>query len=413
MDQRQVKAFVIAATNRLAPDNGRWKVPSQTGTGSYTVLVTRDGSWNCSCPDFEERLQPCKHVLAVEVTISRETDGKGVTYSESVKITYSQDWPAYNRAQCDEKRMFLALLGELCQLVPQPPQTGRGRPRLPLSDMTFATVYKCYESISARRFTSDLNAAQAAGLIEHAAQFNTTLAYFRNPVMAETLSGLIEISSLPLRAIETQFAIDSSGFGTRTMKTWFSQKHGREMREREWRKCHLMCGTSTHIVTAAQVSAPYANDTTFLPELLSTTVSNFPAVEEVSADKGYLSRSNVEMIEKQGAVPFIPFKSNSINRKAEGDTPWDRMYHLFAYRREEFLTHYHRRSNVETVFAMMKAKFGETLFSRTPEAQTTEVLGKVVAHNLCCLIQAFYELGVEPTFDGMSAPARKMLASAS
>ena len=60
------------------------------------------------------------------------------------------------------------------------------------------------------------------------------------------------------------------------------------------------------------------------------------------------------------------------------------MYHLFAYRRDDFLSHYHKRSNVETVFAMMKAKFGETLLSKSEVAQTNEVLAKVIAHNSAC-----------------------------
>jgi len=154
MDQRQAKAFHIAATTKLAPDNGRWTVPSQSGEGNYTVVITSAGTWTCTCPDHEERLADCKHIMAVEITVRRETDGKAVTYTETVKVTYSQNWPAYNAAQTDEKRMFLALLGDLCKFVPQPTQTS-GRPRLPLSDMTFATVYKTYARCSARRFTTD------------------------------------------------------------------------------------------------------------------------------------------------------------------------------------------------------------------------------------------------------------------
>lgn len=155
MDQRQSKAFHIAATTKLEPNNGRWRVPSQTGTGTYTVLITRDGSWTCSCPDFEERLQPCKHVMAVEVTIQRESDGDKVTWSKTVKVTYSQNWSAYNAAQTGEKAMFVTLLAELCKLVPSPPHIV-GRPRLPLGDMAFASIYRTYEKCSARRFASDL-----------------------------------------------------------------------------------------------------------------------------------------------------------------------------------------------------------------------------------------------------------------
>ena len=47
---------------------------------------------------------------------------------------------------------------------------------------------------------------------------------------------------------------------------------------------------------------------------------------------------------------------------------------------------------------MIKGKFGETLRSETPTAQVNELLCKVLAHNICILIQSIYELGVEPTF---------------
>ena len=57
-------------------------------------------------------------------------------------------------------------------------------------------------------------------------------------------------------------------------------------------------------------------------------------------------------------------------------------------------SHYHKRSNVETVFSMIKAKFGGSVRAKTPTAQVNEVL----CHNICVLIQSIYELGLEPTF---------------
>ena len=68
------------------------------------------------------------------------------------------------------------------------------------------------------------------------------------------------------------------------------------------------------------------------------------------------------------------------------------------YEREEFALHYHKRSNVETTFHMIKSKFGTRIRSKTPVAQVNEVLCKVLCHNLCCLVSAFYELGIEATF---------------
>ncbi|MBI2706029.1 MAG: transposase [Actinobacteria bacterium] len=86
------------------------------------------------------------------------------------------------------------------------------------------------------------------------------------------------------------------------------------------------------------------------------------------ADKGYSSKNNAAEIETLGAEPFIAFRSNTVE-PASG-TAWARMWHLFNYRRDKFLARYHRRSNVETVFAMIKAKFGDRLLAKSDVGQT-------------------------------------------
>ena len=62
------------------------------------------------------------------------------------------------------------------------------------------------------------------------------------------------------------------------------------------------------------------------------------------------------------------------------------------------MEHYHRRSNIETTFSMVKSKFGERLRSKGRTAQINEMLCKILCHNLCCLIQSMYELGLKPKF---------------
>ncbi len=59
---------------------------------------------------------------------------------------------------------------------------------------------------------------------------------------------------------------------------------------------------------------------------------------------------------------------------------------------------YHKRSNVESTFAMIKAKFGERLKSKSKMAQTNEILCKILCHNICVVVQSIYELGIEPHF---------------
>jgi transposase len=127
-------------------------------------------------------------------------------------------------------------------------------------------------------------------------------------------------------------------------------------------------------------------------------------MREVSADKAYSSKANLQAVIDHGAQPFVPFKGvvslNSLPPKlGPVHSTWIKLMHQFAYQRDTFLVHYHKRSNVETTFSMIKRKFGPSLRSKSPVGQINEVLCKVICHNLCVIIASIYELGLEmPTF---------------
>jgi transposase len=352
----------------------------------------------------------CKHVYAVEyvLQVASALDGS-VTETESVKVTrvtYKQNWAAYNAAQTEEKSRFMALLADLCRNISQPEQT-KGRPRLPLADMVYAAAFKVYSGFSARRFTSDLREALHEGHIVSAPHFNSVGNYLASPDLTPILQSLVTASSLPLRAVETEFAVDSSGFGTSRFVRWYNKKYGREIDNREWVKCHLMCGVRTNIVTSVEMSNWAANDSPFFVPLLNETAQHFQ-IGEVSADKAYASRKNLAAVNEAGGTPFILFKANTVMPTDE--SVWTKMYHFYSYNRETFLNHCRKRSNVETVFSMIKAKFGDSVRSKGDVAQLNEVLCKVLCHNICVLIQSIHELGVEPTFCAEIAPAQKVLA---
>jgi hypothetical protein len=78
---------------------------------------------------------------------------------------------------------------------------------------------------------------------------------------------------------------------------------------------------------------------------------------------------------------------------------------LSALKRDEFMSHYHKRSNVETTFSMIKMKFGDSLRSKTDTAMVNEALCKILRHNLCCLVQSACELGVTAKSWGKENPS--------
>lgn len=433
MDARELKGMQIAATMPVKRDAAGWIVPSQSGPGTYRVAPnsryghTRKldgefltlppvGGLGCSCPDYETRGQPCKHVIAVEFTLKRETvtlDGSVVT--EEVKVTYTQNWSAYNAAQQAEGRLFGPMLADLCGTLSRP-YGGRGRPPLPLSDMAYHCISKVYSGLSARRHDSEVEEAVSDGHAEADPHFNTLLRYLRDPRMTEALEGLVTLSALPLAGVERNFAQDSTGFSTCRYMRWYDEKWGKSGAKREWVKLHAMTGTLTNVITDARVTDYKAADSPQFIPMLNRTAQNF-TMAEVSADKAYSSKANLQAAMDLGTTPFVPFKASarggavpaihdpSAVVPGEDASAWTKMYHQFAYQRDTFLAHYHRRSNVETTFSMIKMKFGEALKSKSQVGQRNEVLCKVIAHNLVCLISAIHELGIElPQFSQAQGP---------
>jgi transposase len=404
MTDRELKALQIAAKSKLTRKGNIWLVPSQAGHGEYEVNPDPE-SPNCSCPDHEFTQSRCKHIYAVEYVIEREQTADGQTVvTETVKVsrkTYSQNWPAYNAAQTQEKAKLQALLYELCRAIPEPEQR-RGRPRLSLADIIFASTFKIYSTVSGRRFQSDLREAQRRGFLSRMPSYNSVFRYLEAESLTPYLYQLIALSAAPLKSVETDFAVDSSGFSTGQFKRWLDVKYGKEEDRRMWLKLHLMCGVKTNIVTSVEVSDGYAHDYHYFKTLVNRTAETGFNMKEVSADKAYLGAENMLTTLRHGAIPYIPFKSNSVPHSRGSYGPkselWTRMYNFYTERREEFLAHYHKRSNIETTFHMIKSKFGQRLRSKSLTAQINEALCKVLCHNLCVVIQSVHELGIETDF---------------
>ncbi len=392
MEARQQRGMEIAATARIVKKGDQWIVPSQSLNGKYTVTKSADG-YQCTCPDHELRLVKCKHAFAVEFAMKREyhADG-GETVTAGMRITYAQDWPAYNAAQTSEKAAFCQLLRDLCETIPEPEQR-RGRPRIPVGDARFSAAFKVYSTISARRFMTDLRDAQSNGFISHAPHYNSLFRCLESETVTPIIQSLITISSLPLRAIESDFAIDSTGFGLQRFYRHYSAKYGHDQVARDYIKVHAMIGVKTHIVTAVTVTDRDRHDITQFKPLLERTAENF-SVGKVLADKAYNSREVIAFTDNMGIEPFIPFRSNCAVKPNLKAAAWDRLFHLYNFKRDEFLAHYHKRSNVESAFSSMKRKFGDFIRSKTEVAQINEVLLKVLAHNIVCLVHSIHELGI-------------------
>jgi transposase len=306
------------------------------------------------------------------------------------------NWRAYNNSQTREKVMFLELLNDLCNVLDENSYCGTGRKPKSLSHQVFCVCLREYVGLSSRRVISDLEISKRNHFISETPHFNTVLNYLGNINVKRALIYLIQLSALPLAQLEDKFAIDSTGFGERKYIEKWSSVRQKPYMYRLYRKAHCIYGTYSNAVVSAIITEGTEADSPKFIELLNNASKNFD-VKEITADLGYSSRENMKYAEQLGVTPYIPFKKNATGT-SRGATIWHKMYKYFKDNREEFLKHYHIRSNAESGFFMIKSRFGDFVKTKTSLSQTNEILAKILCHNICVLIQEIYLSNIDIDF---------------
>jgi len=394
MDVRQQRGLEIAKQKQsIRKTEGGWLVKSQSGAGYYKVSEL----FECNCPDSLKRGVLCKHAYAARFFLKVEIDTPQGIKTVEKRISYPQAWGAYRQAQNAEVKLFDQLVSDLVEGVEEPEQQ-RGRPRVSLKQGLFCAIQKVYSQLSSRRAFSLYENAEQRNQIEKAPSYNAINVFLNRKDITPILHELLTLTALPLKAVESNFAVDSSGFRTRCFGQYAEEKYGLG-REHKWLKAHAIVGTKTNCITSAIVGEENSADSPNFPVLVKATANGGFEVKQVVADKAYSSAENHNVVAELGGQAYIPFKSNA-TASVHGSKYrlWKKAFLYYSLHSEEFYEIYHKRSNIESTFAAVKRKFGETLKSKNPKAQENELLCKLVAYNITVLIQSMFELGVQPDF---------------
>lgn len=279
----------------------------------------------------------------------------------------------------------------------------KGRPRVLFTALVYSAVYRVFLRMPGRDVASPLIKLAAEGYLGSLIHENTLSDYLNDERLSPILQDLIVKSSLPLASLEgDSIALDSTYFaGSRFVRAYDIKYH--EQTEKRITKLHFACGTRSHIITAALITRRDKDDLSQLPELLDTTAKAGRAIQEVLADKAYTTVENYEKIASLGAKGFLPFRYR--RRQNPNEPPrtdpspvWREALLRYQTDREEFLKHYHKRSNAETVVSMLKTNFGDNVRCRTDTSMANDVYCKIICHNICCLIRSMYELNIMAEF---------------
>jgi len=317
------------------------------------------------------------------------------------RITYSQDWPTYNKGQTNEEPLFFQILNDAIEFLQiEEKWGGRGRPFSLMSDMIKCCIIKVYYCRSSRRIIGRLKLLKKTGYVTKIPHYNTIINYMGNPETTLYLNELVKITSRPFKHIETNFAPDSTGISTNIKDFWTDVRFGsKKIKHRKWKKLHIMTGTKTNIVTAVKVTDAYAHDSPQFENLFNTTSETFQ-IKEVSADPAYSSRKNVQIVANGGATPYIlPKESSVVHSRARGSSAWKTLLNFLKKHRDEFMKHYHQRSNVESTFSMIERKFSKHIKSKKDLSQENEILCKIICHNISVLASAIFQIGIDINFN--------------
>jgi transposase len=373
-------------------DKGLFSVQSQSGVGRYRV-EWNGSKWICKCPYFTKNNKDCKHIIAVQYYLQGYITIHGEKPEEK-RISYSQDWAAYNHAQIEEYDLFNHLLHELVSTVNVQEQH-MGRPRLNLRDLIFCSILKTYSKKSSRTAHHLYNEAFRKQYISYSPHANAIPKTLLRPEITPILYDLVHLTALPFADIDNNFAVDSSGFSCSSFGAYCEHAHGTK-RMHNWLKVHICTGIRSNIISDVIITDEYQADSPQFKKLLLNT-SKFFNINEVSADLAYSSRKNLEIVDKLGGTPYIPFKKNATG-KARGSALWNKTFHYFQLHREEFDNYYHKRSNAEATFHAIKRKLGENLQSKNRVAQENEMLCKIISYNITVLIRSMVKMGITPDF---------------
>ncbi len=165
-------------------------------------------------------------------------------------------------------------------------------------------------------------------------------------------------------------AVDATGFELEAKSFYYRTLRISDMKQRAKRymKLSIAVDADKQLILTYRIRRKLRHDNIDFKSLLKEL-----DIDYVVADKGYSSKNNRDFVlYKLNAIPVIPAKIS------EG------AYFCFngKYKLRFDKQIYHQRSKVETVFSVIKRRYGSVLRGKSYATQRVELISKLIAYNL-------------------------------
>lgn len=182
-------------------------------------------------------------------------------------------------------------------------------------------------------------------------------------------------------------AVDATGYDARPVSRYFTAICGRPTRQKHWPKLTAVVDTHTHRFLSARVTRAPRQDAPQLLPVVRQAVEH-TRIDTRLADAGYDSESNHATCREQLAI-----RSTVIALNWRGSRKWPQS----KYRRQMVARFrkkprgsrskrvYGQRAQAESVFSRNKRRLGASVAAVKWINQKTEILLKVLAHNILLL----------------------------
>jgi IS5 family transposase len=198
---------------------------------------------------------------------------------------------------------------------------------------------------------------------------HSTLVKFAKRISASLLDSLLQIKEAEI------VAVDSTGFETESKSYYYFQRFNRQnkTKARRYDKLSIAVDTDKQIILSQRIRRGPRNDNIDFRRLLKEL-----KIRYVVADKGYDSKANNHFVLRKKAYPIIARKKNT------------RAYYEKLGKKLVFdESIYHQRSKAETVFSVIKRKYGSIVRGRSFVSQEKEIICKLLTYNLDRQIKLF------------------------